>query len=134
MATSDCSVEALVAVSDLERAGRFYEDRLGLVPAAEGPQGVRSPCAQGTLIFVYLAPDNAGRSTATVTGWFVDELDQTMESTRRVASCSSTTTSPASRPTSEASSTPAASEQPGSRDPDGNTMALTEFAHSPADA
>ena len=34
MGLSECRVGALVAVSDLERARRFYEPQLGLVPDA----------------------------------------------------------------------------------------------------
>jgi catechol 2,3-dioxygenase-like lactoylglutathione lyase family enzyme len=74
----DHTVEAAMAVSDLDRAKRFYEDQLGLVPSEEEEQGVRYPCAEGTGIFVYLSPQNAGRSSATLAGWFVDDLDQTM--------------------------------------------------------
>jgi catechol 2,3-dioxygenase-like lactoylglutathione lyase family enzyme len=76
---SDYTVEAAMAVSDLDRARRFYEEQLGLVPGEEEEQGVRYPCAQGTGIFVYLSPQNAGRSPATLAGWFVDDLDQTMD-------------------------------------------------------
>src|SRR3954451_21959393 len=79
MGLSDCSVEALLAVSDLERARRFYEHQLGLVPGEEEQEGVRYPCANGTRIFVYLSPENAGRSPATLAGWFVDDLDETMD-------------------------------------------------------
>jgi catechol 2,3-dioxygenase-like lactoylglutathione lyase family enzyme len=74
----DHTVEAAMAVSDLGRAKRFYEDQLGLVPSEEEEQGVRYPCAEGTGIFVYLSPENAGKSPATLAGWFVDDLDQTM--------------------------------------------------------
>jgi catechol 2,3-dioxygenase-like lactoylglutathione lyase family enzyme len=79
MRLSDCEVAALLAVSDLDRARRFYEDQLGLVPGEEEPEGVAYPCAQGTRIFVYLSPENAGRSPATIAGWFVDDLDETMD-------------------------------------------------------
>jgi catechol 2,3-dioxygenase-like lactoylglutathione lyase family enzyme len=72
-------VEAAMAVSDLDRARRFYEDQLGLVPGEEDPQGVRYPCAQGSGVFVYLSPENAGQSSATLAGWSVDDLDQTMQ-------------------------------------------------------
>jgi len=78
MGLSDFSVEAVVAVSDLDRARRFYEDGLGLVPGDEEEQGVHYPCAEGTRFFIYLSPENAGRSPATVAGWFVDDLDRTM--------------------------------------------------------
>ena len=79
MALSDCKVEAAIAVSDLDRAKRFYQDQLGLVPGEEEEQGVRYPCAEGTGIFVYLSPQNAGTSSATLAGWFVDDLEQTMD-------------------------------------------------------
>jgi catechol 2,3-dioxygenase-like lactoylglutathione lyase family enzyme len=79
MGLSDCSVEALLAVFDLARARRFYEHQLGLVPGGEEQEGVRYPCANGTRIFVYLSPENAGKSPATLAGWFVDDLDRTMD-------------------------------------------------------
>jgi catechol 2,3-dioxygenase-like lactoylglutathione lyase family enzyme len=79
MGLNNHRVEAAMAVSDLDRARRFYEDQLGLVPGEEDPQGVRYPCAQGSGVFVYLSPENAGQSSATLAGWSVDDLDQTME-------------------------------------------------------
>ena len=78
MGLSDCRVQALLAVTDLERAKRFYEEQLGLVPGDEEDAGVRYPCAHGTGVFVYLSPENAGKSPATLAGWFVDDLDRTM--------------------------------------------------------
>jgi catechol 2,3-dioxygenase-like lactoylglutathione lyase family enzyme len=79
MGLSDHRVEAALAVSDLQRARRFYEHQLGLVPGEEEEQGVRYPCAQGSGIFVYLSAENAGRSPATAAGWFVDDLDATID-------------------------------------------------------
>ena len=79
MGLSDCSVEVLLAVSDLDRAKRFYEHQLGLVAGEEEQEGVRYPCANGTRIFVYLSPEHAGRSPATLAGWLVDDLDETMD-------------------------------------------------------
>jgi catechol 2,3-dioxygenase-like lactoylglutathione lyase family enzyme len=78
---SEHKVEVVIAVSDLERAKRFYEGGLGLVPGPvqdEEDQGVRYPCADGTRVFIYLSPQNAGKSSATVAGWLVDDLDRTM--------------------------------------------------------
>src|SRR5262249_33600219 len=71
-------VEAAVAVSDLERARDFYERGLGLVPIERETEGSRYRCAGGTGIFVYLSQANAGSTTATVAGWFVDDLEATM--------------------------------------------------------
>ena len=42
---SDCKVQALLAVSDLEKARHFYEQQLGLVPGEEEDEGVHYPCA-----------------------------------------------------------------------------------------
>src|SRR3954467_2688543 len=79
MGLKDSEVEAAIAVSHLDRARRFYEDQLGLEPGDEEPGvSVRYPCAGGTRIFVYLSPDTAGRSTATLAGWGVEDLDATM--------------------------------------------------------
>jgi catechol 2,3-dioxygenase-like lactoylglutathione lyase family enzyme len=83
MGLKDCEAEAAVAVSDLQRARDFYEQRLGLEPGEQEPDiSVRYPCGGGTRIFIYLAPDNAGRSTATLAGWFVADLDGTMDDLR----------------------------------------------------
>jgi len=71
-------VEAAIAVSDLATAKHFYEDQLGLTPGEEDETGVRYACGGGTGIFVYLSVENAGKSSATMAGWFVDGLDETM--------------------------------------------------------
>jgi catechol 2,3-dioxygenase-like lactoylglutathione lyase family enzyme len=78
MGLSDYKVETAIAVSDLERARGFYERVLGLRPVEQEEQGSRYPCGGGTGVFVYLSPDNAGSSTATVAGWSVDDLEATM--------------------------------------------------------
>jgi catechol 2,3-dioxygenase-like lactoylglutathione lyase family enzyme len=80
MGLSEHKVEVVIAVSDLDRARHFYEDGLGLIPGPEQDEeeGVRYPCAEGTEVFVYLSPQNAGKSSATLAGWSVDDLDHTM--------------------------------------------------------
>jgi catechol 2,3-dioxygenase-like lactoylglutathione lyase family enzyme len=78
MGLSDYKVETAIAVSDLDRARDFYERALGLAPIEQEEQGSRYPCGGGTGIFVYLSPDNAGTTTATVAGWFVDDLEAVM--------------------------------------------------------
>jgi catechol 2,3-dioxygenase-like lactoylglutathione lyase family enzyme len=78
MGLSDYTVETAIAVSDLERARDFYERALGLSPIEQDDQGSRYPCGNGTGVFVYLSPGNAGNATATVAGWFVDDLEATM--------------------------------------------------------
>lgn len=78
MRLNESRVEAVAAVSDLDRAKDFYERQLGLTPDPEEEGGVRYPCAPGSSIFIYLSPENAGTSQATVAGWFVDDLHETI--------------------------------------------------------
>jgi catechol 2,3-dioxygenase-like lactoylglutathione lyase family enzyme len=125
---SDCRVEALLAVSDLERARRFYEHQLGLVPADEEEQAVSYPCGHGTRLNVYLSPENAGRSPATLAGWFVDDLERTMGelATRGVGfeHYDQPGIETDERGVFDAGRFRAA----WIRDPDGNTLALTELS------
>jgi len=128
MGLSDCSVQALLAVSDLERARRFYEQQLGLVLGEEEEQGVRYPCAQGTGIFVYLSPDNAGTSKATVAGWSVDDLDETMDELASRGVAFEQYDQPGIKTDERGVFNSGRFRAAWIKDPDGNTMALTEVS------
>jgi catechol 2,3-dioxygenase-like lactoylglutathione lyase family enzyme len=125
---SDCRVEALAAVSDLDRARRFYEEQLGLVPGDEEEQAVSYPCGDGTRLNVYLSPENAGRSPATLAGWFVDDLEQTMDelATRGVAF--EHYDQPGIKTDERGVFDAGRFRAAWIKDPDGNTMALTEVS------
>jgi catechol 2,3-dioxygenase-like lactoylglutathione lyase family enzyme len=126
MGLSDCKVQALLAVSDLDRAKRFYEHQLGLVPGDEDEAGVRYPCAEGTEIFVYLAPDNAGKSPATLAGWFVDDLDQTMDELASRGVVFQQYDQPGIKTDDQGVFDAGPFRAAWIKDPDGNTLALTE--------
>jgi catechol 2,3-dioxygenase-like lactoylglutathione lyase family enzyme len=130
MGLSECRVEAAMAVSDLGRARRFYEDQLGLVPGEEEDQGVRYPCAPGSGIFIYLAPDNAGKSPATLAGWFVDELDQTMEELGSRGVTFERYDQPGLKTDERGVFDAGRFRAAWVKDPDGNTLAITEVARS----
>src|ERR687888_162582 len=115
-----------MAVSDLGRAKRFYEDQLGLVPSEEEEQGVRYPCAEGTGIFVYLSRQNAGRSPATLAGWFVDDLDQTMAELGGRGVVFERYDQPGLKTDERGVFDAGRFRAAWVKDPDGNTMALTE--------
>jgi catechol 2,3-dioxygenase-like lactoylglutathione lyase family enzyme len=68
-------VGAAVAVSDMERAREFYEDRLGLEPGTVTDDNRAYPCAGGTVIHVFLSP-YAGTARATLAGWGVDDIER----------------------------------------------------------
>jgi catechol 2,3-dioxygenase-like lactoylglutathione lyase family enzyme len=126
MGLSNHTVEAAMAVSDLERAKGFYEGQLGLVPGEEEEQGVRYPCAQGTGIFIYLSPENAGRSPATLAGWSVDDLDQTMAELRSRGVVFERYDQPGLKTDERGVFDAGRFRAAWVRDPDGNTMAITQ--------
>lgn len=128
MGLSDCDVEALLAVSDLDRARRFYEHQLGLVPGEEEQGGVRYPCANGTRIFVYLSPENAGKSPATLAGWFVADLDRTIDELASRGVRFEQYDQPGLKTDERGVFDSGRFRAVWVKDPDGNTMALTEVS------
>ena len=128
MGLSDCRVQALLAVTDLDRAKRFYEEQLGLVPGDEEDAGVRYPCAHGTGVFVYLSPENAGKSPATLAGWFVDDLDQTMAELASRGVAFERYDQPGLKTDERGVFDAGRFRAAWIKDPDGNTLALTEVA------
>jgi catechol 2,3-dioxygenase-like lactoylglutathione lyase family enzyme len=126
MRLSDCIVETLMAVSDLDRARRFYERQLGLVPGDEEEEAVRYPCAAGTRILIYLSPENAGKSPATLAGWFVDDLDQTMAELASRGVAFEQYDQPGLKTDEQGVFDAGRFRAAWIKDPDGNTIALTE--------
>jgi catechol 2,3-dioxygenase-like lactoylglutathione lyase family enzyme len=125
---SDYKVQALVAVSDLGRARRFYQDQLGLVPGEEEEEAVRYPCADGSEIGIYLSRENAGKSPATLAGWFVDDLDEVMAELASRGVAFEQYDQPGLRTDERGIFDAGRFRAAWIRDPDGNTLALTEVA------
>jgi predicted enzyme related to lactoylglutathione lyase len=72
-------IVACVPALDLERARKFYEQKLGLVAKEEygDGAGLVFECGQGTRFFMYRSP-GAGTSKANQAFWSVDDLDAEM--------------------------------------------------------
>jgi catechol 2,3-dioxygenase-like lactoylglutathione lyase family enzyme len=126
MGLSDCEVEGLLAVSDLDRARRFYEQQLGLVPADVEEEAVRYPCAHRTRILIYLAPDNAGKTPATLAGWDVEDLDRTMDELASRGVVFEQYDQPGLKTDERGVFDAGRFRAAWVTDPDGNTLALTE--------
>jgi catechol 2,3-dioxygenase-like lactoylglutathione lyase family enzyme len=75
MGLSRYKVAAAVAVSDMDRAREFYEGKLGLSVGIDSGDNVQYRCAEGTVMHVFLSPKHAGKSTATLVGWGVDDVE-----------------------------------------------------------
>jgi catechol 2,3-dioxygenase-like lactoylglutathione lyase family enzyme len=79
MGLSRYKVAAGLAVSDIDRAREFYEGKLGLSVGIDLGDNVQYRCAGGTMMHVYLSPEHAGKSTATLAGWGVDDVEGVVE-------------------------------------------------------
>jgi len=73
-------MNASIAVSDMERARTFYEGKLGLVAATTGADGSKIYETGGSVgLMVYPSPEHAGRATATMATWYVDDVEQMVD-------------------------------------------------------
>jgi catechol 2,3-dioxygenase-like lactoylglutathione lyase family enzyme len=79
LSLSEYKVAAGLAVSDMDRARKFYEGKLGLEVGIDSGDNVAYACGEGTVIHVFLSPDHAGRSTATLAGWGVDDIERVVD-------------------------------------------------------
>jgi catechol 2,3-dioxygenase-like lactoylglutathione lyase family enzyme len=80
MSLSSYKVGAQIAVSDMARATDFYEGKLGLSPGGDQHDGSRMyPCGGGTWLHVYASPAHAGKATATLAHWDVDDIEQVID-------------------------------------------------------
>jgi catechol 2,3-dioxygenase-like lactoylglutathione lyase family enzyme len=77
-----CPLYAYFPARNLQRARRFYEDILGLVPQRETNGGVVYGFADGTAAFLYPTP-NAGTSQASQAFWSVPDVDRQIELLKR---------------------------------------------------
>jgi catechol 2,3-dioxygenase-like lactoylglutathione lyase family enzyme len=125
---SDHTVGAVLAVSDLDAARRFYEGGLGLTPGESDDNGVAYPCGDGTSLFVYLSPENAGRNPATAAGWAVDDLDAIMAELAARGVVFEQYDQPGIKTDPRGVFDAGAFRAAWMKDPDGNTLAMTERA------
>lgn len=79
MGLGEYKVSAGFAVSDMGSARAFYEDKLGLPVGTDSGDNVSYRCGEGTAIYVYLSPEHAGKSTATLSGWHVDDAERVVD-------------------------------------------------------
>ena len=81
MSLSEYKVVAGLAISDMDRATEFYEGKLGLSPATDHePDDNRAyRCGEGTVMHVYSSPEHAGKSTATLASWYVDDVESVVD-------------------------------------------------------
>jgi predicted enzyme related to lactoylglutathione lyase len=74
---------AYIPARDVGRARRFYEEKIGLKPGPQMPDGgVAYQFGDHTACFLYDAGDHAGTSKASQAFWKVDDLEKEMAQLR----------------------------------------------------
>jgi len=71
---SECSIHAALPATDLERARRFYTDKLGLTPESEGPDGLFYRCG-GATRFLVLPSEGAASGIHTQMTWNTPDIE-----------------------------------------------------------
>ncbi len=79
MGLSEYKVAAAVAVSDMDRATEFYEGKLGLLVGIDSGNNLQYRCGEGSVMHVYLSPEHAGKATATLAGWGVNDIEEVVD-------------------------------------------------------
>jgi catechol 2,3-dioxygenase-like lactoylglutathione lyase family enzyme len=74
---SECPIHAALPATDVERARRFYADKLGLTPESEGPDGLFYRCGGGTWFLVFPSGGTAS-GTHTQMTWNTPDIEATV--------------------------------------------------------
>ena len=69
----DAALVPYIPVSDVARASRFYEQKVGLKPKEEYAGGVIYECGKGSWVFMYPSA-GAGTSKASTAFWSVEDV------------------------------------------------------------
>jgi len=71
---SQLEAHATVPAADLDRAKKFYQEKLGLVPESNAPGGLMYRCKNSW--FVLFATPNAGTAKNTAMGWQTNDIEK----------------------------------------------------------
>ena len=131
MSLSEYKVAAGLVVSDMDRAREFYEGKLGLLVGIDSGDNVQYRCGEGSVIHVYLSPEHAGKSTATLAGWGVDDVDRVLEElTSRGVSFERYDEGPVVTDERGIATFEGGAKVAYFRDPDGNTLSIAQAPRS----
>ena len=131
MGLSEYKVAAGLAVSDMVAAREFYEGKLGLMVGIDSGDNVQYQCGEGSVIHVYFSPEHAGRSTATLAGWGVDDVERVLEElTSRGVSFERYDEGPIVTDERGIATFEGGAKVAYFKDPDGNTLSIAQAPHS----
>jgi predicted enzyme related to lactoylglutathione lyase len=70
----NAAIVPYIPVSDVKRARKFYEEKIGLQPKEQYAGGVIYECGDGSWVFMYQSA-GAGTSKASTAFWEVDDVE-----------------------------------------------------------
>lgn len=73
---AELEIHATIPASDLARAKKFYQEKLGLTPAEEAPGGAGLIYRCYNSWFLLYPSPHAGTATHTQMGWETDDIEQ----------------------------------------------------------
>jgi catechol 2,3-dioxygenase-like lactoylglutathione lyase family enzyme len=80
MSLSTYEIRTSIAVSDMDKATKFYEGRLKLAPGeGQSDESRIYLCGGNTSLHVYESPAHAGKAPATLATWYVDDLERVVD-------------------------------------------------------
>ena len=71
---ADHPIHTALPAADLERARRFYAEKLELTPESEAPDGLFYRCGENTRFLLFPSQGTAS-GTHTQAGWTVDDIE-----------------------------------------------------------
>ena len=77
---ADAQVSTRLPAKDLERARRFYSEKLGLEPVEERPGGLRYQCGESS--FAVFESAGSASGTHTQMAWEVEDIEATVAALR----------------------------------------------------
>jgi catechol 2,3-dioxygenase-like lactoylglutathione lyase family enzyme len=122
---ADLPVLAVLPVVDLERARKFYQEKLGL-QAADIPGGVMIKCGQGTQLALYqrATPTKADHTAA---GWEVDNIEKVVQALRDRGVVFEQYDLPGLKTNEQGIATVGTTKGAWFKDPEGNILSLVQF-------
>jgi catechol 2,3-dioxygenase-like lactoylglutathione lyase family enzyme len=78
---SNSPIIATLPAEDIDRARAWYEEKLGLKPSREQPDGLMYDCGNGTQFLLY-PTSFAGSAKNTLAAWTVDDIEAEMSDLR----------------------------------------------------
>lgn len=124
---ADYPVAAILPAVDLERAKKFYEEKLGLQPVdMPSVGGVMFACGEGTQLYLYQR-DTATKADHTVAGWKVDNIEEVVQALRERGVVFEQYDFPGLKTDERGIAARGPSKSAWFKDPEGNILAINEF-------